>query len=405
MVDGYARAMALQTGGTLMKNRIETGFFQKHVRGTEVLDVGIGTGRASLPLAHAGKNVTGIDSSQAMLDKCRELAKEAPIRLFLGDVANLPFESASFDTVMALNTLAHFPNWNEILREWRRVARPGGEIVFDVHSLDHDIAFARVTGHDERYAQERFAPKDVRSFHLRLPVRELVRGAADIGLKIRAIVPYGALFGSAGVHRFLDGTLLHGHAWDRLLSWVGEDHRLYEFFIFVEEQLVGRMPASATGRFFAVFDVAGDRVDSESWLDDYRKLEGQFAEGPSPAFFERAGADTALLRRRLNEYLAHEPNRFAFARMLLANRTWNWDIHLQEWVEPQYIPQLESIQTLGALNDVSLALLRSLSTAPSVAEAFDYKGLPLQQILAYDLMRAILDEGCDAFAASYSEGG
>lgn len=404
MVAGYARAMELQTGGTLMKNRIETALFQKFARGSNVLDVGVGTGRASLPLARAGKNVTGVDSSQAMLEKCRELAGGTPMRLLIGDVAALPFANASFDTVMGLNTLAHFPNWKEIMCEWRRVARPGADVLFDVHSLDHDIAFARATGHDEAYAEDHFAAKDVKSFHLRLRARELVNYASKIGLKVRAIVPYGALFGSAGVHRFLERSLLDGHSWDRLLSWVGEDRKLFEFFVFIEEELVARMPTCATGRFFAAFDVAGEGADNKAWQEKDREVEAQFASGPSLAFFEQAGADTAMLRRRLNEYLLHEPNRFAFARMLLANRTWKWDIHLEEWIEPQYQAELQHIQTLGALNDVSLELLRSLSSSAPIAQAFDYKGLPLQQILAYDMMRAVLDEGCNAFAASFAEG-
>lgn len=404
MVAGYARAMESQAGGTLMKNRIETALFQKYVRGSEVLDVGVGTGRASLPLARAGKTVTGVDSSQAMLEKCRELANGTPIRLLPGDVAQLPFPDASFDTVMGLNTLAHFPNWKEIMREWRRVARPGGEMLFDVHSLDHDIAFARATGHDEHYAEEHFAAKDPRGFHLRLRADDLVEHAGEIGLKVRAIVPYGALFGSAGVHRFLAGSLLDGHSWDRLLSWVGEDSQLFDFFAFLEEEIVGRMPTSATGRFFAVFDVVEDRAANQAWIRANRELETQIALGPAVALFERAGAGVDRLRQRLNGFLAHEPNRFAFARMLLANRSWNWDVHLQDWIEPRYRVQLEHVQTLGTLNEVTLGMLRSLSNSSEIAQALDYKGLPLQQILAYDMMRAVLDEGCNAFESSFTEG-
>lgn len=402
MVAGYARAMAAETGSTLMKNRIETRLFQKHVRGTDILDVGVGTGRASLPLARTGKNVTGVDSSQAMLDKCRELAGATSIRLLLGDVANLPFPDASFDTVMGLNTLAHFPHWKEIMREWRRTVRPGGELIFDVHSLDHDIAFGRASGHDEQYGIDHFAAADVRSFHLRLRVEDLVNYASEIGLRVRVVVPYGALFGSAGIHRFLQGTLLDGHSWDRLLSWVGSDDQLFDFFSFIEEELVSRMPSSATGRYVAIFDALEDCDANQAWLQANRRLEEQFAEGLSIGVLARSPADAARLKEDLNEFLAHEPSRFALARMLLANRTWNWSVPLQEWIDDAYRPQLEHILTLGALNDAALGILASLSGSRPIAQALEYKGLPLQRMLAYDLMTDILDEGCHAFDASLS---
>ena len=45
-------------------------------KGDSVLDVGCGTGRHSLELARRGYNVTGIDISEKMLDRGREIAEE-----------------------------------------------------------------------------------------------------------------------------------------------------------------------------------------------------------------------------------------------------------------------------------------------------------------------------------------
>jgi len=45
-------------------------------KGNSVLDIGCGTGRHSLELARRGYNVTGIDISEKMLDKGREIAEE-----------------------------------------------------------------------------------------------------------------------------------------------------------------------------------------------------------------------------------------------------------------------------------------------------------------------------------------
>ncbi|HUC40812.1 MAG TPA: class I SAM-dependent methyltransferase, partial [Gemmatimonadales bacterium] len=46
--------------------------------GGPVLEVGCGTGRILLPIAHAGAAITGIDGSHQMLERCRaKLAAES----------------------------------------------------------------------------------------------------------------------------------------------------------------------------------------------------------------------------------------------------------------------------------------------------------------------------------------
>lgn len=397
MVAGYARAISSDAGTNVIKNRIETGLIQKFLRGTDILDVGVGTGRASLPLARNGKCVTGVDSSQAMLEKCAEEAQGIPMRLLIGDVAELPFEDASFDTVMGLNTVAHFPHWKHILREWRRVVRAGGEVLFDMHSLDHDIAFARATGHDREYALTKFAPVELSRFHQRLEVEELVGFAAEIGLSVRAIVPYGAFFGRSGVHRFMDGTLLSGRAWDRLLSWAAADKNLFEFVCFLEEEIVGRLPSTSTGRFFAVFDAIDRPEHNSAWIERNRDANGLLSKGLLSALLELSGADVGRVRSLLNGFLGHEPNRFLLARMFLAKRKWNWAISVRDWIDDPYATQIEHALNLGSLNDVVMAILESFSQVPEVAQAFDYRGFPLAKIMEYDLIGNVLNDGCHAF--------
>ena len=83
-------------GTNRLKNAVEISLCEKFAVGPEVLDVGIGTGRASLPLLDKGWRLTGVDSSQAMLDECARHANGKPIQLKLGDSLCLTFPGQRF---------------------------------------------------------------------------------------------------------------------------------------------------------------------------------------------------------------------------------------------------------------------------------------------------------------------
>jgi SAM-dependent methyltransferase len=114
-----------------------------------VLDLGVGTGRELSALLDAGYAPTGLDASQAMLERCARRAR--PVPLVRADFwrAPLPFEGASFDAAVALHgTLAHPPDGlavGRLARELARVVRTGGLFVVEVPSpawLDRLAGFA-----------------------------------------------------------------------------------------------------------------------------------------------------------------------------------------------------------------------------------------------------------------------
>ena len=74
-------------------------------RGGSVLELGVGTGRLALPLARAGCTVVGVDSSEAMLERCRTKAGDLALDLIRGDMIDaLPDQT--FDAVLiAYNTI------------------------------------------------------------------------------------------------------------------------------------------------------------------------------------------------------------------------------------------------------------------------------------------------------------
>lgn len=394
-VESYARRVA-DRGPALLKNRVEVRMFPRFVTGRDVLDVGVGTGRASRPLARDGYSVTGIDSSAAMLQKCRELAGTTPMSLVEGDVAALPFEDASFDTVMALNAFAHFPHWQSILNEWKRVLRPGGRLIFDVFSLDHDLAFARATGRPDSYAIEDLAPREAGAYRLRLRAEDLCAHASMAGLRVHALVPYGALCGQSSVNRFL-GSNFSGYGWDRQLSWLDSDAKLFAFLLFAEEAIVGALTPSATWRYMAVLENAADPAANGAWLARNREREAALQHGLNAQTLQVLGLDAERLRRELHPHLEHAPNRAIFARMLLAALPWNWPVKMRDLVDAAHAEFLEDAVHRGSLDRIALLTIRSIAGVPAISQALTYAGIDLSGAFGYDMMSAVLDKGLHAF--------
>ena len=98
--------------------------------GMKVLDVGAGTGNASLPAAERGAEVTASDLTPELLEAGRSRAEAQSLQLewATADAENLPFEDASFDVVMSSIGAMFAPHHQDVADEMTRVCRPGGTI-------------------------------------------------------------------------------------------------------------------------------------------------------------------------------------------------------------------------------------------------------------------------------------
>ena len=87
-----------------------------------VLELGAGTGRLAVPMAHAGLAVTGLDSSEAMLSRLAERDPDGTVERICGDmVDDLP--DGPFDVVLvAFNTIFNLLGDGEQQRLFERVA-------------------------------------------------------------------------------------------------------------------------------------------------------------------------------------------------------------------------------------------------------------------------------------------
>jgi ubiquinone/menaquinone biosynthesis C-methylase UbiE len=91
-----------------------------------IVDAGCGDGFGSYLLAERGYRVKGIDLSDEMTEKANQRAKTDKLSFLQGDLTNLPFDDASVDAVMAINSL----EWTEkpiaALNELRRIVKEEG---------------------------------------------------------------------------------------------------------------------------------------------------------------------------------------------------------------------------------------------------------------------------------------
>lgn len=99
-----------------------------------VLEVAIGTGR-NLPFYTAATSLTGVDLSPEMLALAhrRAEARGLPVDLLVADATALPYDDASYDSVVCALSLCTIPDDAAAVAEMHRVLVPGGRLLL----LDH----------------------------------------------------------------------------------------------------------------------------------------------------------------------------------------------------------------------------------------------------------------------------
>jgi phosphatidylethanolamine/phosphatidyl-N-methylethanolamine N-methyltransferase len=114
--------------------------------GDRVLEVGVGTG-INTSLYPTTCHVTGIDLSTSMLEKARERVKREGlrnVRLMEMDAGALTFADDSFDIVYAPYLVSVVPDPVKVVREMRRVCRPGGKIIVLNHFRSANAILSRL---------------------------------------------------------------------------------------------------------------------------------------------------------------------------------------------------------------------------------------------------------------------
>lgn len=99
-----------------------------------VLEIGCGRGGFACWLAsqpYAPSEFVAADYSTSAVERGREFAKSLGLNAITwreADIQQIPFEDATFDTVISCETIEHVPEPSKSLRELVRVLKPGGRL-------------------------------------------------------------------------------------------------------------------------------------------------------------------------------------------------------------------------------------------------------------------------------------
>ena len=122
-------------------------FYVEHALASSgpVVELAVGTGRIAVPIAQAGVQVIGVDSSPAMLAVARAAVEEAEVArlvdLRLGDLREPPVPERVPLVICPFRSLLHMETENEKLRALRaagELLEPEGRFVFDVFAPSRD---------------------------------------------------------------------------------------------------------------------------------------------------------------------------------------------------------------------------------------------------------------------------
>lgn len=105
--------------------------------GMRVLEVGSGLGILANAVAEIAGEVVGVEYSREQLAAARGAAN---VTFVQGDAHRLEFPDDSFDLVYARYVLEHVSDPERVVREMRRVVRPGGRVA----ACENDISVMRL---------------------------------------------------------------------------------------------------------------------------------------------------------------------------------------------------------------------------------------------------------------------
>jgi ubiquinone/menaquinone biosynthesis C-methylase UbiE len=124
---------------------------------SQVLELGIGTGRIAIPLAERIRRVSGVDLSRPMMETLKNKMAGTSVRIDVAqaDVVHLPFPDERFDLIYAVHVLHLVNGWRAAVAEARRALKSGGYVFINWHRRIPDSPNALLRKELRRLAEAR----------------------------------------------------------------------------------------------------------------------------------------------------------------------------------------------------------------------------------------------------------
>ncbi len=157
-----------------------------------VLDLGCGGGNDTLYLINRGKQVCACDLSPRAVEKLRENFPEVQEARCLNMLDGLPFDSESFEVVIADLCLHYFTrkDTEAVVSEIRRILTPGGHLMMRVNSI-HDIHYGAGQGKEIEHHVFETREGTLKRFFDEEDVRFFFREFDIVYLREETMIRYG----------------------------------------------------------------------------------------------------------------------------------------------------------------------------------------------------------------------
>jgi len=107
----------------------------------KLLDIGVGTGLASIQFAEVGLKVYGLDTSQEMLAVCRSKSFTEELKRCDMTREPIPYKDRYFDHVVCCGVLHFVSDLNKLFSEVKRVIRRGGIFAFTIAPQETAVGY------------------------------------------------------------------------------------------------------------------------------------------------------------------------------------------------------------------------------------------------------------------------
>jgi ubiquinone/menaquinone biosynthesis C-methylase UbiE len=117
---------------------------QSLVKGKKVLDIASGEGYGSNLLSFLADEVIGVDIDPVTVEKASKKYQANNLQFKVGSADDIPIESNSVDVVISFETIEHHDKHHEMMREIKRVLKPGGLLLMSSPDKKY---YSDATGH------------------------------------------------------------------------------------------------------------------------------------------------------------------------------------------------------------------------------------------------------------------